>query len=162
VQGVRWGWNLRARSCKLCMQGVRWAGNLRARSCALSVQGVRWVCNLRARSSALYSARSAVVHQYANTVVSVIIARSAVGINLRARSYTLYMQGVREVRLARTTTVLAKKSKPFHYTEVQADYVRSPQLITRSPPPPLSTLQTVLERSVGCYTRPRSRLSVPP
>ena len=25
-----------------------------------------------------------------------------------------------------------------------------------------STLQTVLERSVGCYTRPRSRLSVPP
>ena len=43
------------------------------------LQGVRWVINVRARSSALYDARSAVVHQSASTVVSVIDARSAVG-----------------------------------------------------------------------------------
>ena len=40
-------------------------------------------------------ARSAVGHQSASTVVSAISARSAVGINLRARSSALSMQGVR-------------------------------------------------------------------
>ena len=44
---------------------------------ALSLQGVRWGINLRARSSALYS------------------ARSAVGVNMRARSSALSLQGVR-------------------------------------------------------------------
>ena len=49
LQGVRWGLNLRARSCTLSVQGVRWVSNLRARSSALYVQGVRRVSNLRAR-----------------------------------------------------------------------------------------------------------------
>ena len=74
--------------CKVC-SGVS------ARPSALSVQGVRWGINLRARSSALYDARSAVVHKYASTVVYALIARSAVGHNMRARSSALCMQGVR-------------------------------------------------------------------
>ena len=53
MQGVRWVWNLRARSSALSMQGVRWVSNLRARPYTLSVQGVRWVRNLRARSFTL-------------------------------------------------------------------------------------------------------------
>ena len=52
-------------------------GAVRARGeASLEVQGVR--C-LSARSSAPLSARSAVVHQYASTVVSALNARSAVG-----------------------------------------------------------------------------------
>ena len=32
MQGVRWDWNMRARSSTLLLQGVRWVRNLRARS----------------------------------------------------------------------------------------------------------------------------------
>ena len=99
--------------------------NLRARSYAQSVQGVRWGINLRARSSGALNARSAVVHQYASTVVSALSARSAVGHQsastvvsaLGARSavgdqsastvVSAFMQGVQEVaksRGARSTT----------------------------------------------------------
>ena len=75
LQGVRWVWNLRARSstsqCKECalackvrsavesastvvsalVQGVRWG--LSTVVYVVYMQGVRWVSNLRARSSAL-------------------------------------------------------------------------------------------------------------
>jgi len=69
VQGVRWGWNLRARSSTLWMQGVRWGIDLRARSYTLSVQGVRR--GIKSASTVVYalSARSAVGAQSASTVV---------------------------------------------------------------------------------------------
>ena len=54
-----------------------------------TVQGVRWVRNMRARSCSARSARSAVGHQSASTVVGALNARSAVGHNMRARSSAL-------------------------------------------------------------------------
>ena len=67
----------------LFVQGVRWCINMRARSSALCVQGVRWVINMRARSSRSLSARSAVGHQSASTVVGALSARSATRRNSR-------------------------------------------------------------------------------
>ena len=111
VQGVRC---LSARSSALSVQGVRWGINLRARSCALSdarsavghQSASTVVCALSARSAvgqqsastvvSALSARSAVGHKSASTVVSALGARSAVGHNLRARSSAPYLQGVSE------------------------------------------------------------------
>ena len=86
-------------ACKVCsacphgrrrsqMQGVRWGINLRARSCRSQCKecGGGAICEHgRERSSA----RSAVGHKSASTVVYALNARSAVGINLRARSSAL-------------------------------------------------------------------------
>ena len=88
------------------MQGVRWFWNLRARSWALSVQGVRWCINLRARSSARCkecggsaicehgrqrSKCSAVGLKSASTVVSALSARSAVGLKSASMVVTLLL-----------------------------------------------------------------------
>jgi len=72
------------------MQGVRWVWvtNMRARSSALSVQGVRWVRNMRARSSRSHCKEcgGASICEHGRRA---LYARSAVGVNLRARSSAL-------------------------------------------------------------------------
>ena len=49
--------------------------------------------------------------QYASTVVSALSARSAVGLNLRARSSALYVQGVRWVTEYASTVVSALSAR---------------------------------------------------
>ena len=127
------------------------------------------VCALSARSAVglqsastvvgALSARSAVVHQYANTVVSVIIARSAVvhqsastvvyAIHARSAGSSSHHDSTCQIIKSFSIRVTSRLRSlpPTHYAVSSAA---------------ISTLQTVLERSVGCYTRPRSRLSVPP
>jgi|SaaInlV_125m_DNA_1040241.scaffolds.fasta_scaffold116465_1 hypothetical protein len=107
-------------------------------------------------------ARSAVGHQSASTVVSPLSARSAVGLEsastvvcaLCARS-AVEAQSASTVVCAlhaRSATSSShhdstcQKIKSF---SIQADYVLSPQLNTRSPPPPLRPCR---QSSRGCYT----------
>ena len=71
------GHNMRARSSALSLQGVRWVTDMRARSSALYMQGVRWV-RICEHGRQRPSARSAVGHQSASTVVSATAARNAV------------------------------------------------------------------------------------
>ena len=84
--------------CSACPHGkqrsycrVRWVSNLCARTSALSVQGVRWGLNQEHGVSALS-------------------ARSAVGLDLRARSYTLSVQGVVGAQSASTVVAIGARS----------------------------------------------------
>ena len=121
VQGVRWVRQIcehgRERSlCKECGgSGICKHGRHRQ-----SVQGVRWVWNLRARSCSAIAVRSAAGPQIcehgrerhrckdsavglgpASTVVALYVQGMRRGLNLRARSCTLSVQGVSRRELMR-------------------------------------------------------------
>ena len=81
-------------------------------------------------------------HQSASTVVCALSARSAVGVNLRARSCALSVQGVRWVHQSASTVVSALSARSARSSEriinqiTTSQSVLVPSPFTRPPPPP--------------------------